>query len=81
MLPTLSLIVIQMKKTNCDCDICLNYSTHSNNYSKARDLMDSDGVSAKHDPETIVVTGDMIRVIPIPILKAELKFLRKTYGL
>ncbi len=70
-----------MKKTNCDCDICLNYSTHSNNYSKARDLMDSDGVSAKHDPETIVVTGDMIRVIPIPILKAELKFLRKTYGL
>jgi len=59
------------EKTNCDCDICYNYLTHSKNYKKARDLMDSDGVSAKHDPETIVVTGDMMRVIPIPILKTK----------
>jgi hypothetical protein len=54
---------------DCDCLVCVNYEKHCENYRKARNLINIDKNLSNIDLNTIVLNGDLMKVIPVPVLK------------
>jgi hypothetical protein len=58
----------EVEKELCECDICINYNKHIENFTDSRNSMHSDSSYAKNESNLIVVTLDAQKTISMPVL-------------